>query len=239
MPIAVDIYSSEDNSTINFEEYDDVSSAFATLFSIFQKVIGGVNDNDFLIIQNACISQTDGPLCSLLQEATNSHCLFRVLATNKKYCNWICIKILEIIAHAKPNSNKLLVNLVKDYKKAIYSKPLDEIWSSLPHYPVREKYYTELKATFDNKDPDKLTVDELFKMTPNLAKEIEMLIAVVQKGSLVVSWLIPTNKLYEAYLSFLTVPQQSRMDRLLEFRNWMAYLPQSVLVEEKQLFGQL
>ena len=230
-------HGSEDTITINFEEYDDVSSAFSTLFSIFQKVIGGVNKNDFQIIQNTCVSQTDEPLCSLLQNAANSHSFFQVLATNSKYCNWIHIKILEKIAHA--NFNMQLVNLVKNYKKAIFSKSLHEIWSSLPHCSVQHKYYTEVKATFDDKDLYKVTVEELLKMATNLDKEIEMLIAVVQKGSLVVSWLIPTNKVYEAYLSFLTVPQQLRMDRLFEFRNWVAYLPQSVLVEEKKLFGQL
>ena len=237
MPIAADTHGSENTFTTNFEEFENVSSAFTTLFSIFQNVIGGADNNEFQIIQNACISQTDEPLCSLLQNATSSHCLFRVLATNNKYCNWIRINILEIIAHA--NMNMQLVNLVKNYRKAIFSKPLHEIWSSLPHYSVRDKYYTELKAIFDNKDPNKVTVEELFEMTPKLAKEIEMLIAVVRKGSLVVSWLIPTNKVYEAYLSFLTVPQQSRIDRLFEFRNWMAYLPQFVLVVEKQIFGQL
>ena len=132
-----------------------------------------------------------------------------------------------------------LVNLVKNYKKTIFSKPLHEIWNSFPYFEVRHKYYTKLKATFDKKDPDKVTVEELLKMTPNLAKKIEMLIVKAQTGSLVVSWLIPTNMVYEAYLSFLTTPQKSRMDRLIEFRNWMAYLPQSVLVEERKFFGQL
>ena len=112
------------------------------------------------------------------------------------------------------------------------------MWSFLPYYSVRDEYYTELKATFDDKDPDNVTVEELFKITPDLAKEIEMLIAVVQKKNLVVSWLIPTNEVYKAYLSFLAVPQQSRTDRLFEFRKWMAYLPQYVLVEEQKNFGQ-
>ena len=234
--IAADIHGSEDSYKINFKEIENVSSAFSTLFSVFQKVISSLSDDEFQIIKNACIAQADESLCSLLDSASNSHCLFRILAENKLYCNWIRINFLEIIAYAHVNQH--LVNLIKNYKKAIFSKTLHEVWSFLPYYSVRDKYYTELKATFDDKDPDNVTVEELFKITPDLAKEIEMLIAVVQKKSLVVSWLIPTNEVYKAYLSFLAVPQQSRTDRLFEFGKWMAYLPQYVLVEEQKNFGQ-
>ena len=220
---------------MNFEDFQNVSSAFTRLFSIFQKVISSLSNNEFQIIKNVCVAQANEPLRKLLQSASDSHRFFQVLAVNNMYCNWIRINFLEIIAHAYGSEH--LVNLITDYKKVIFTKPLHEIWNSLPYYSVRDKYYTELKATFDDKDPDSVTVEELFKITPDLAKEIEMLIAVVQKKSLIVSWLIPTDKVYEAYLSFLTVPLQSRTDRLLEFGNWVAYLPQSVLPEEQKSFG--
>ena len=67
------------------------------------------------------------------------------------------------------------------------------------------------------------------KSKPQLAKKIAMLIAVIQWESLLVTWLIPTDEVYQAYLSFLTVPQQSRKDDLIQFGTWMAYLPQHVL----------
>ena len=99
---------------------------------------------------------------------------------------------------------------------------------------MRDKYYSKLKTSFSDKDPDNLTVEELIKTKPQLAKDIAMCIAVVEEGSLVVTWLIPTDELYQAYLSFLTVPQQSRMDELVQFGNWMAYLPKNVLQEYEQ-----
>ena len=203
-------------------------------------MISDLNKDEFQIIKTVCIAQANEPLRNLLVGASDSHCFLQVLATNNMYCNWIRINFLEIIAHAHVNRhvNRQLVNLIKDYKKVIFSKPLHKVWNFLPYYSVRDKYYSELKATFDDKDPDNVTIDELFKKLPNLAKEIEMIFAAVQKGSLIVHWLIPTDKLYKAYLSFLTVPQQSRMDKLLEFGNWIAYLPQSVLVEEQKSFGQ-
>ena len=238
--IFTDIHGSEDNYEINFEEFENVSSAFSSLFSIFLKVISYLNYRDFQIVKTACIIQADKPLRNLLESASDSPCFFQILAANNMYCNWIRVDFLEIIAHACVNKhvNKLLVNLIKNYKKVIFSKPLHKVWSSLPHYSVRDKYYDKLKATFDDKDPDNVTIDELFKRLPDLAKEIQMIFAVVQKGSLIVHWLIQTDKVYEAYLSFLNVPQQSRMDMLLEFGNWIAYPPHSVLVEEQKKFGQ-
>ena len=229
-------HGTEDSYKVNFEKFKNVSSAFTKLFSIFQKAISSLNNNEFQIIKTVCVAQANEPLRNLLQSASDSHRFFQVLAVNNMYCNWIRVNFLEIIAHAYINEH--LVNLITDYQKVMFSKPLNEVWNSLPHYSVRDKYYTELKATFDDKDPDSVTVEELFKITPDLAKEIEMLIAVVQKKSLVISWLIPTDKVYEVYLSFLTVPQQSRTDRLLEFGDWMAYVPQSVLLEERKSFGQ-
>ena len=240
MYVATDIHGSEDNYEINFEEFENVSSAFSTLFRIFQEVISDLSNSKFQIIKTVCIAQANKPLRNLLESASDSYYFFQVLATNNMYCNWIRIDFLEIIAHAHVNRhvNRQLVNLIKNYKKVIFSKPLHKVWSSLQHYSVRNKYYSELKATFDDKDPDNVTIDELFKKLPHLAKKIERIFAAVQKGSLIVHWLIPTDKLYKVYLSFLTVPQQTRMDKLLEFGNWIAYLPQSVLVEEQKSFGQ-
>ena len=202
-------------------------------------MISNLNNTEFQIVKTVCIAQANKPLRNLLESASDSHCFFQVLAKNNMYCNWIRVDFLEIIAYANVNERvkRQLVNLIKNYKKVTFSKPLHKVWNSLPHYSVRDKYYDKLKATFDSKDPDNVTIDELFKKLPELANEIEMIFAEVQKGSLIVHWLIPTNKVYKAYLSFLAVPQQSRMDTLLEFGNWIAYLPRFVLAEEKKNFG--
>ena len=89
--IAADIHGNEDSYKVDFNEIENVFTAFSTLFSIFEKVISSLSDDEFQIIKNACIAQADESLCSLLVSASNSHCLFRILAENKSYCNWICI----------------------------------------------------------------------------------------------------------------------------------------------------
>ena len=137
------------------------------------------------------------------------------------------IRYLKIIANAC--GNRWLQSLIEDYKAIVYSKSLREVWNCIPHSSVRDKYYSELKATFGDKDPDNVTVEELIKSKSHLAKEIALLTGVVEEYSLVVTWLIPTDEVYQAYLSFLTVPQQSRNDELIQFGTWIAYLPQDVL----------
>ena len=211
---------------INFSAYNDVSNAFDKLFTTCQKAIK-VSSEEFRTMRNSCVARASEPLRGLIKRAPDTHCLFEILADNNKYCNWMNISFLKVIAIAC--GNKHLQSLIENYTDVIYSKPLREVWGCIPHYPVRDKYYSELKAKFGDKDPDNMTVEELMKSKPQLAKEIAMLIAVVQWESLLVTWLIPTDEVYQAYLSFLTIPRQSRMDELVQFGSWMAYLPKNIL----------
>ena len=211
---------------INFEACEDVLDAFDQLFAICQRA-AKVSREEFRAIRNSCVARASEPLCSLMKCATDIHCLFEVLAVNKKYCNWMDVRFLKIIAIAC--DNKRLQLLIEEYKAVIYSKTLREVWDCIPHYSVREKYYSEVKAIFGDKDPDNMTVKELLKSKSQLAKEIALLIAVVREDSVVVTWFIPTNKLYQTYLSFLTIPQQLRKDELCQFGSWIAYLPRSIL----------
>ena len=212
--------------TVDFRAYKDVSNAFDRLFYVCQKAIR-VSKENFKTIRNSCVARASEPLRGLIKRTSDTHCLFEILADNNKYCNWMNVSFLKVIAIAC--GNEKLQSLIENYTDVIYSKPLREVWDCIPHYSVRDKYYSELKATFGDKDPDNMTVEELKKSRPQLAKEIAMLIAVVEEGSLLVTWLIPTNELYQAYLSFLTVPHQLRQDELIQFDTWMAYLPQDIL----------
>ena len=227
----------EDYSEINFEECENVSNAFSKLFTIVQKAIKNLDHDEFQMIRNSCVAQAKEPLCSLLKRAPDSHHLFEVLAVNKPYCNWMRINFLEVIANAYGKQS--LENLVQRYRCAIFSKPLREIWGCISHISTKHKYYSELQGRFDVKDPENMTVEDLIKTEPQLAKEIELHIAEIQEGSLIVTWLIPTIKLYQTYLSFLAVPQKSRMDISLQFGTWVAYLPQHVLQEQQKEHGKL
>ena len=221
---------------VRFENCDSHSSAFSKLFSTIHKAVKDLDANGFQVIKSSCVSQAEEPLQSLLQRASDSHCLFGVLAVNHPYCNWMRIYFLEVIASAYGES---LENVVRRYKNTIFSKPLGEIWNRISDSSVRHKYQTELKASFtDIEDPENISVNELIRREPQLAKKIELEFAQIRKGSLLVTWFIPTVKLYQAYLSFLAVSQQSRMDTSLQFGTWVAYLPQYVIQEQQKKHGK-
>ena len=212
------------------------------LFSGFQIALKALNKEKFRVIKNSCAIQANDKLHDSLKDASDSHCLFEALSNNNSYCNWISLNFLEIIANSyKLEQNDYLVNLIKDYKKAFFTKSLREVWSSLPHLSVKgeiDTYYSELKQKLGGRNPDNMSIQELLDIEPQLTKKIAKLLAVIREESLVISWLVPTDEVYQAYLSFLTISQQSRKDDFTHFGNWVAHLPQSVLLEEQKKFGQ-
>ena len=155
---------------IDFSAYKDVSIAFAELFTICQRATK-VSTEEFKTIRNSCIARATEPLRSLIKRTTDTYCLFEMLTDNNKYCNWMDVRFLKVIAIAC--GNKQLQSLIGKYQDVIYSKTLREVWGSYPYYLVRDQYYSELKTTFD-KDPDNITVRELMKSKPQLARELAM-----------------------------------------------------------------
>ena len=165
-----------------------------------------------------------------------------MFSENHTYLNWIYLSFLEIIASSyKLYVNDSLMKLIKDYKEAVFSKSLREVLKSLPHEPVKgevDKYYSEIQQRLDNKNLDNMTIQQLLDSEPGLTREIGLLIAVIREKCVIISWLIPTDEVYQAYLTFLSVPHQSRKDSFIRFRNWVAHLPKYVLQEEQKKFGQ-
>ena len=150
----------------------DISIAFSQLVDTMVKVLKNSSE-DFRSIRNSCVARASEPLCGLIKHATNTCHLLEILSDNKNYCNWMDVRFLKVIANAC--GNKQLQSLIENYKAVIYSKKLHEIWDCIPYYLVKDKYYSELKATFDDKDPSNMTIEELIKRKPLVAKEIAVL----------------------------------------------------------------
>ena len=192
------------------------------------------------MIKNTCVFQANEPLRSSLRRASNGHHLFDALSEKHTYCNWIYLCFLEIIADSYINNS--LKDLIENYKQAVFTKSLREVWNSLPHSSKKneiDNYFSEIKQKLGERNPDDMTIQELLDSQPQLTMKIALLIGIVQEGSLLISWLIPTDEVYEAYLSFLTVPQQSRKDTFIQFGNWVAHSPRCVLQEEHKKFGEI
>ena len=199
---------------------------FSVLFSRLQKEIKSYDD--FLIIKNACVAHANQKLSNEIKRTQDINSFFQLFAENKPHCNWLNIRFLEVIATVSENNK--LIGIINKYKKAIYSKTLREVWDHIPYHTVRTKYYSTLQAKFDGKDPDNMTVEQFKKMCePYLVKEIAMLITVIEEGSLRITWLIPTNAVYQAYLSALMIPQELRLDSSLQIGDWIVHHPLHVL----------
>ena len=162
---------------MDFSAYKDVSNAFVQLFSVCQKAIR-VSKDTFKTIKHSCVARAAEPLRGLLKHTTDIDCLFEVLSENDKFFNWMDVRLLEAIAFSC--GNEQLQSLINDYTTVIQSKPLHEVWDDIPQYlSVRDQYYSELKVGFRGKDPDNVTVKELMRSKPKLAKEIAVLIGTV------------------------------------------------------------
>ena len=210
-----------------FTKFKDVTIAFSTLFSQLQKQLK--NCNDFMIIKNTCVAFAGKKLSEAITNTQDINGLFKLFADNKEHCNWLNVRFLEVIATASGDDQ--LTKLVENYKIAIDSKTLREVLNGFPyHHKVETECYSELKIKFDGQDPDNVTVEKLKKeCEPYLIKNIAFLIAVIEEDSLRITWLIPTDTVYQTYLSALMMPEKSRLDSYLQIGDWVVHHPLLVL----------
>ena len=174
--------------TLNFTNFEDVALAFSALFSRLQKEVKLESDEEYYVIKTACLARANRQLGNQIRKMGNIHDLFELFAENKPHCNWLNIRFLEVIATAY-GKNKL-ISLIDNYKKVIFSKKLREVWGCIPYHRVRTEYYSNLQAKFDGKDPDNVTVEQLKRTCePYLLKEIAELMAIIEEGSLSITWL--------------------------------------------------
>ena len=227
-------YTVDIDEEVDFTKHgNDVYQAFIQLLTIFQREAAFLH---FPSIKTSCIASASGKLESAMYDVQNSDGIFCLLACNKLHCNWMRITFFEAIVVAT-NSRKL-EGILNKYKDALFSKTLKEIWDSLPHNPVRSKYYEKLKVTFKDKDPEKITVKEFKEYCASqVTTDLDDFIVEMYHKCLSITWLVPTDKVYKLFLSALIVPQESRQDDCLEIGVWAVYHPQSVLEKLKMVFG--
>ena len=151
------------------------------LFSRIYKEIKRRSYEDFVIIKNACVACANPNLSEKIKRTQDINSLFALLAVNKAYCNWLNIRFLEVIVTASGNSK--LEGIIHKYKTVIYSKTLSEVLGHISYHKARTKFYSELLAKLDGKDPDDITVEQLKKMCePYLLAKFVMMITVIRVG---------------------------------------------------------
>ena len=203
------------------------------MFNVFQTETALFN---FHYVKTLCVASANGQFKCLIKQVKDYRSLFILLADNKLHCNWLRLKIFEAISIA--TGSKRLENTLKEYKKTVFSKTLHEIWDCLPHgNPVRNNYYEKLTITFKDK-PENVTVEKLKEhCTSPLTNDLDDFIIDIHHNCVTITWLIPTDKAYQFFLSALTVPQESREDDFLQIGVWEVYQPQFVLQKLRTYFG--
>ena len=136
------------------------------------------------------------------------------------------------------SGNKKLEDALKDYNDIVLNKTLGEIWNFIPSHHTRTKYYSKVRAKFKKMNPYDITVKELKKCKPKLAKKIAMHIMQIDKGSLTITWCILAEKTYQVYLLALNIPQECREDDFLQVGMWIVYHPQLVIQKLKRVHSE-
>ena len=170
-----------------------------------------------------------------MEKTTNIHDLFKLLACNPTYFNWMNVQYLQTIAVAC--HNKKLLDIVKQYNNFVQSRTLGQVWDSIPFNETRSKYYSKVTTKLNGKNPDNVTVKELQKLQPRLARKIALRIMKIGRGSLTITWCILANEAYQAYLLALSIPQEFRVDDFLQIGPWVVLHPQFVMQKLRKVHG--
>ena len=224
-----------DDVEIDFTKYEDVVLAFTELMTIVED---NVPESRLQIIKNRCMTVTDGKFRECIKTQVDSiNNFFTLLSENTLYCNWIDIRLLEITAIA--SGCKKLENVVDSYRNAIHSRTLKQVWKYIPQHSKKSKYYKKVSARFESKDPDDVTVGELISCSRKLASKIALhvLLMNVIPNCLIITWLVPTDKVYHLLLSMLTLSQETREEDFLQIGTWEIYHPRFVLQKLRMEFG--
>ena len=217
---------------IDFTKCKTVEEAFTLLITELQD---NIPEYRLKYIKNSCVQQTNRKFLKCIKTRETVSSFFTLLLENKLHCNWINIHLLKHIVIA--SKVKELQKLIDKYEAEIHSKTLRQVWEYIPQLEFKKsKYYKKIKAKFDSKTPD-VTVAELFECSRKLASKVAIDLIRVRANCLEITWVVPTDKVYELFLFALTIPQQSRQDDILQIGAWTVYHPQLVLEELKMKFG--
>ena len=221
-----------DDVETDFTKYENVVLAFIELMTIFED---NVPKERLENIKNRCMAVADERFRECIKTANTVNKFFTLLSENRLYCNWINILLVEITAIA--SSCKKLKKLVDSYKKAIHSRTLRQVWKYIPQQCKKSEYYDEVCVKFESKSLDDVTVEELYSCSKKLANQIALLLMNVTANCVSITWLVPTDKVYQLLLSLLTKSQETREEDFLQIGAWEIYHPRFVLQNLRMEFG--
>ena len=189
-----------------FEKHDNVGKSFIVLQTNMRELLQNANCGD---LRRACIAQRHNPggaklsleLASKMSTTKNNDELFDLLVLTP-YWSWIDIRILEVMVVASKSSFAL--QLLKNYKAAVFSKRLIDLLPNVPSMEVKEEYYAKV-VTKIKKDHNEIPVADLLEFQSQLEAVIMdinsgvCILAHLEQGCVEAHWYIPTNCADRAY----------------------------------------
>ena len=189
-----------------FEKYNHVGKAFIVLQTKMRALL---KNADCVDLRNACIAQIQNPggadlsqeLVDKIAITENNDDLFKLLIRTP-YWNWIDIRILEMMVVASNSSQAL--QLLENYKAAVFSKRLIDLLPNVPSKEVKQKYHAKV-VTKINKDHNEITVADLLEFQSQLEavimdiKKGVCILEHLEQGCVEAHWYIPRNCVDGAY----------------------------------------
>ena len=145
--------------------------AFVTMMNKITELCIKVTQFDLGRAKAACISVTSaGKFQELVKKVQSFDSLFKLLEENPMYCNWMDIRLLEVIAISSEDRN--IVNLIEGFKESIYSRTLKQVFKDIPSLQKKVFDYRNLISTSQFKNPDDMKVEELLAISKHLPIEV-------------------------------------------------------------------
>ena len=192
-------------TAISFAEFDTVGEAFVYLTSQLRMLLMKTHLPD---LQRSCIEQMRTPggaqlspeLIAEVNSCENITKLFKVLA-DSAYWSWIDIRLLKTMAAASGLLEA--IQLLSNYRKAIFSKKLIDVIPNAPSKEIKEKYYSMIVTKL--KSSKEMTVSDLLEFQSQMEAVIldinkgTCTLDHLEKGCIEVYWYIPTSFVNRAY----------------------------------------
>ena len=208
LPIMVAAINEDDTIAVDFSAFDEVEVMFPAFVSTLRSML---SEDKFIMVRRGCITNNKTLSAKLPNDFVNEvratetmDKLFDVVVSSP-YCNWMNIRLLEKMAAASLQSNAR--KLIDQYKNAIFSKKLKDIFKHIPEVSsqVTKDYYSRVKQKWE-KEYDDVTIKDIIGEWNRLEKifdveEPTLLLDRVIEGSIEFHWLIPTELVSHARYS--------------------------------------
>jgi len=191
-----------------FAEFDDVGDAFISLQTNLSYMLMKPH---FPSLRRACIAQQKTPggvklprlLKTEIRCAQNIDMLLDALV-DSPYWSWIDVRLMQAIVRA--SNIPQAMQILKNYKNAVFSRKLIDLLPNIPSKDIKEKYYDKIVMKLE-KDASNMTVADLLESQTELETVImdigrgTCILDNIRPGCVEVHWYIPTHCVDNAYQS--------------------------------------